>query len=828
MLLKANAADIVQLSGGSSTSAAADPPVEDNHSNSASSMSGAADPPVEENLAKLQRTVPPHIDWQHISRYDVFDAVNEFNRLCKGYGHCSIRNAPRLFVEDEPFLSKVKKIIEFCFEMVGHDTHNLFYDDALAEHIVMHRYRYFWTMYKEFHRNASMGAAHATDQSDAIHIPKFSMAFEILKRIHYITEYSHDLTRFIEHEIDAAIPPEVTAGMHHQSLIRLWNEDEDVKPKPDLEELILYILSCCNEHRYRKKGDIVYEEKVITTEDGMRIGTYAWEPANLNTAKRGSDEESTIKTMVHRFCKKEVREDMWSKFINLRQQQQLYKHLEESEETEFPILVTKRNIFAFRNGIFDTEADTLGKFYPWESAAEWLSPDTAAARYIDQEIDLEWFRLCRREVYGWWYIETPLFQSILDYQNTGQVNPETDEVEVERNSNTCTNILTHLKEYEELMGRLIVSARRSSANDTQEQLQNIVEQTQRFQSLIADVCSTRIQNIRDNESDENSETRSATNALPTDAQKWVYILLGRLLHNVGKYDKWQVIPFFKGAAGTGKSTIGSIVKAFYNAGDVGILSNNIEKKFGLQNLLDKLMFVCLELKKNIQLDQAEFQSMVSGEDMSVPRKHTCTITRQWKVPGLLCGNEPPAWMDSQGSLARRLIVFNFIHKIKDNDSKPDLLNDILKKELAALIFKCNVAYRDTCNRHKNMDIWRILPQYFKDERKALARLSDPLCATIWDDNMFEVHSKVGGEFESFYITMDDFEQHYNMMYRKIRSGSFPDALTVDKYSGAFTDAGIMVRICTKRVDGMEKSDTYIIGIRHRGGGYAAQAPVVVM
>jgi hypothetical protein len=36
---------------------------------------------------------------------------------------------------------------------------------------------------------------------------------------------------------------------------------------------------------------------------------------------------------------------------------------------------------------------------------------------------------------------------------------------------------------------------------------------------------------------------------------WVYVFLGRLLFEVGELDSWQIIPFFCGKAGTGKSTI---------------------------------------------------------------------------------------------------------------------------------------------------------------------------------------------------------------------------------------------------------------------------------
>jgi hypothetical protein len=56
---------------------------------------------------------------------------------------------------------------------------------------------------------------------------------------------------------------------------------------------------------------------------------------------------------------------------------------------------------------------------------------------------------------------------------------------------------------------------------------------------------------------------------------------------------------------------------YISQADVGTLSNNIERKFGLSALADKLLFIGPEIKADIQLEQAEFQSIVSGETVQV-------------------------------------------------------------------------------------------------------------------------------------------------------------------------------------------------------------------
>lgn len=204
--------------------------------------------------------------------------------------------------------------------------------------------------------------------------------------------------------------------------------------------------------------------------------------------------------------------------------------------------------------------------------------------------------------------------------------------------------------------------------------------------------------------------------LPREAQRFVYIFMGRMFHQLGLHDQWQIIPFLKGRGGSGKSTIAQVVHMFFEPTDVGILSNNSEKKFGLQPLVDKFMWMCLELKKNVQLDQAEFQSMVSGEDVSIAIKNQVAQAIKWSAPGLLCGNEAPGWIDAQGSIARRIAIINFPRTVQERHIVPELKEKIFQLELAKLIVKCNVAYRSECNTHRKCDIWKILPPYFREER----------------------------------------------------------------------------------------------------------------
>jgi hypothetical protein len=216
---------------------------------------------------------------------------------------------------------------------------------------------------------------------------------------------------------------------------------------------------------------------------------------------------------------------------------------------------------------------------------------------------------------------------------------------------------------------------------------------------------------------------SAKDNLTTDkSTKFMfYALCGRLFYNVGELDSFQVIPFLKGLANTGKSTVVKVVQSCYAPQDVQVLSNNIEKRFGLEPMMEKFMFVAPEIKDNFGLDQAEFQSMVSGDPMSISRKFKTAQTLTWIVPGILAGNEPPKWVDKAGSIARRVVTFPFTVPVHVVD--PTLEAEALK-ELPFFIRRCNLAYHALIDflakpEQDNKSIWSIMPEKLLTARKQL-------------------------------------------------------------------------------------------------------------
>jgi len=256
---------------------------------------------------------------------------------------------------------------------------------------------------------------------------------------------------------------------------------------------------------------------------------------------------------------------------------------------------------------------------------------------------------------------------------------------------------------------------------------------------------------------------------------------GRLCFDVGELDTWQVIPFFKGIARSGKSTlITKVFKKFYENEDVKTLSNNIEKKFGLSSIYDSFMFIAPEVKGDLALEQAEFQSIVSGEDVSIAVKNKQALSIEWKTPGVLGGNEVPNWKDNSGSVLRRILPWNFSRQVLEADPQ---LDGKLEQELPIILFKCVKAYIDYSNKYRDKDIWNVVPEYFKTIQKQVAMVASSLIHFLESTNI---------EFgKGEYVPQNLFVAAFNTHCRANNLGQHK--FHQDFYAGPFSSYKIEVR-----------------------------------
>jgi hypothetical protein len=271
-----------------------------------------------------------------------------------------------------------------------------------------------------------------------------------------------------------------------------------------------------------------------------------------------------------------------------------------------------------------------------------------------------------------------------------------------------------------------------------------------------------------------------------DVLRWIYVFTGRLIYEIDEMDGWQVIFFVQGQAGTGKSTyVMNVCKQLYDEEDVGVMSNNIQTKFGLSDLVDKLLYVAPEIKRDFSIEQGEFQSIVSGDKVTINIKCKSSRFENWKIPGIMAGNESPDFVDNSGSIQRRMASVKFNYKVQEGDL---MLGKKLQTEMGNILRKCNRYYLEYAEKYGRKNVWTVLPEYFANTRAEIARSTNAL-----------IHYLSSGKVsfgEDKYIPEKVFIQLFNQHcmdnnYKKCRFNQ-------DFYTGPFSQFNITVENGEKR------------------------------
>ena len=274
----------------------------------------------------------------------------------------------------------------------------------------------------------------------------------------------------------------------------------------------------------------------------------------------------------------------------------------------------------------------------------------------------------------------------------------------------------------------------------------------------------------------------------TDVQQWLCICLGRLCFNLKELDGWQVLPYLLGQAGSGKSTlIDNFANILYEECDIGTLSNNMEEKFGLGALYDKFLLTGPEIRACFKMDQSEFQSMITGENIQIAIKHKDSINVKWRTPCFMAGNEIPNYTDNAGSISRRLLIFIFGRKVNAGASDTQLGNKI-KKEFPNILQACVRMYLQAVNKYGTADVWNIVPKQLKDNRDDIAETTNALIHYIKSDKV-----RLGPDC---YVKEADFVEAFNRHCQEMNMGKIKWS---KQYAmGPFESFGIEIKKLRKR------------------------------
>ncbi len=214
------------------------------------------------------------------------------------------------------------------------------------------------------------------------------------------------------------------------------------------------------------------------------------------------------------------------------------------------------------------------------------------------------------------------------------------------------------------------------------------------------------------------------------AIKWFQFSLGRLLHDVGSLDNYQMTPYVVGVGGSGKSSIFSKYSECYEKVDVGTIMDDVETTFTDQHLLDKLLVVGADVSSEIKVSTTRFNCWITGDDITVNLKHKTAISKKWTAPMCFGSNEYPGIKSKAGSGARRFLFFLFNYAIIDADTH---LPKQLTEQLPQFLVKCALRYLHYVRKYKSRSLWEkkasgktILPKMCYIARKEyVSRTSCP-------------------------------------------------------------------------------------------------------
>jgi len=277
--------------------------------------------------------------------------------------------------------------------------------------------------------------------------------------------------------------------------------------------------------------------------------------------------------------------------------------------------------------------------------------------------------------------------------------------------------------------------------------------------------------------------------------------IGRLLYSLNHHDQWQVILFIKGVANSGKSVLGHTVKTFYNVQDVAIMSSNIEQKFGLEGIFNKLLFICFEVTKSWGLARSDFQSLISGEELSIARKNRLAITERWTTPGILFGNELGPWSDAAGSIVRRLLVAEFDRPITKNVDTT--LEQKLKAEIGNVIYKCQQGYVTSCRKYSGKGLLSQMPEYFKRVSSRIATETNPIREFIRNSGYLVPDP----ESTAPYIAVQ------TCLYHFLNTGRTNEKFTKQSILSAFEHEGLQVTTQERKLaNGQTRKELVVVGV----------------
>jgi len=237
--------------------------------------------------------------------------------------------------------------------------------------------------------------------------------------------------------------------------------------------------------------------------------------------------------------------------------------------------------------------------------------------------------------------------------------------------------------------------------------------------------------------------------------------IGNTLYPIGAVNNWTRSFYLLGKSKCGKSLIiNNILMKLYGPEYTMIISNQIQKNFGWNDIRGKYLALATEVDYNFQMDEAELKSALSGEYVAIREKfNPFTVPEEIKTHIILAGNSKPNFKDKSSAMSRRLLVFYFGNPVNEEE-RDTYLESKLELELPYIIIKCN---RIFLRKLLESDRTHIVPSinYHVETDQMCELMDNSLLSFLIDNENTESESNTLVFAHRSRCTLNDFLKAYN-------------------------------------------------------------------
>ena len=166
---------------------------------------------------------------------------------------------------------------------------------------------------------------------------------------------------------------------------------------------------------------------------------------------------------------------------------------------------------------------------------------------------------------------------------------------------------------------------------------------------------------------------------------------GAMLYRRGDVDARQVAKLLVGNSKTGKSTHVDVICDLYPPELTGNISGS-ESVFGLQDFTpDKMLAFAQEMGPTMGVSSTVLQSAIASDIIRLAVKHGRASEFRWRIPIVMAGNLLGPWLDTSGSMLRRLLMW--IYSLRFPQESPNIKYDI-ESDMGGVVLCMFTTYRD--------------------------------------------------------------------------------------------------------------------------------------